>query len=218
MSVQVVQVRKGINIELISILWMIVEAVVAIGAGIVAHSLALTAFGADSVIELVAGGILLWRLTVEASGASLAKIKQAERRASWVVGVALLSLAVYIVGMAGYDLWSRSGSDPSILGIALAVASGLIMPYLSRAKKAIGSQIGSKALRADGSCSMVCAYMAWTLIVGLVLTALVGWWWLNALAGLALVYFVVKEGIEAILHIPEQRSHLFRKITATHSA
>ena len=198
MSVQVAQVRKGINIEIISILWMIVEAVVAIGAGIVAHSLALTAFGADSVIELVAGGILLWRLTVEASGASLAKIKQAEKRASWVVGVALLSLAVYIVVMAGYDLWTRSGSNTSILGIALAIASGLIMPYLSRAKKVIGSQIGSKALRADGSCSIVCAYMAWTLIVGLVLTAMVGWWWLNALAGLALVYFVVKEGIEAI--------------------
>lgn len=198
MSVQVAQVRRGINIEIVSILWMIIEAVVAIGAGILVHSLALTAFGADSVIELVAGGILLWRLTVEASGASLTKIKHAEKRASWVVGVALLSLAVYIVVMAGYDMWTHSGSNTSILGIALAIASGLIMPYLSRAKKAIGSQIGSKALRADGSCSIVCAYMAWTLIVGLVVTALVGWWWLNALAGLALVYFVVKEGIEAI--------------------
>ena len=198
MSMQVALVRQGINIEIISIVWMIVEAVVAIGAGIVAHSLALTAFGADSVIELLAGGILLWRLTVEASGASLAKIKQAETRASWVVGVALLLLAVYIVVMAGYDLWTHSGSNTSVWGIALAIASGLIMPYLSRAKKTIGSRIGSKALRADGSCSIVCAYMAWTLIVGLVLTALVGWWWLNALAGLALVYFVVKEGVEAI--------------------
>lgn len=192
------QVRKGINIEIVSILWMIIEAAVAISAGVVAHSLALTAFGADSIIELVAGGILLWRLYVEASGASLTKVKQAENRASWVVGVALIALAVYIVVMAGYDLWTRTGSETSVLGIALAIASGIIMPYLSRAKKTIGTQIGSKALRADGSCSIVCAYMAWTLIVGLVLTALVGWWWLNALAGLALVYFVVKEGIEAI--------------------
>lgn len=192
------QVRKGINIEIVSIIWMVVEAAVAIGAGIAAHSLALTAFGADSIIELVAGGILLWRLYVEAKGASLERVKQAEKRASWVVGVALISLAVYIVVMAGYDLWSRTGSDSSMLGLALAIASGIIMPYLSRAKRSIGAQIGSKALRADGSCSIVCAYMAWTLIVGLVLTALVGWWWLNALAGLALVYFVVKEGIEAI--------------------
>lgn len=198
MSVQAMQVKKGINIEIVSILWMIIEAAVAIGAGVAAHSLALTAFGADSIIELVAGGILLWRLYVEAGGASLERVKQAEKRAAWVVGVALLALAVYIVGMAGYDLWTRTGSKSSMLGLGLAIASGIIMPYLSRAKKAIGTQIGSKALRADGSCSIVCAYMAWTLIVGLILTALVGWWWLNALAGLALVYFVVKEGIEAI--------------------
>ena len=198
MSVQALQVKKGINIEIVSILWMIVEAVVAIRAGILAHSLALTAFGADSVIELVASAILLWRLYVESSGASLERVKQAEKKASWVVGVALLALAGYIVVSAGFDLWTRSGSEKSMLGLALAIASGMIMPYLSREKKRIGTEIGSKALRADGSCSIVCAYMAWTLIVGLVLTALVGWWWLNALAGLALVYFVVKEGIEAI--------------------
>ncbi|MCI0184383.1 cation transporter [Sulfoacidibacillus ferrooxidans] len=198
LSVQAMQVKKGINIEIVSIFWMIVEAAVAIGAGIVAHSLALTAFGADSIIELVAGGILLWRLYVESNGASIERVEQAEKRASWVVGVSLLALAIYIVVMAGYDLWTRSGSETSMLGLALAVASGIIMPYLSRAKKKIGTQIGSKALRADGSCSIVCAYMAWTLIVGLVLTACLGWWWLNALAGLALVYFIVKEGIEAI--------------------
>jgi divalent metal cation (Fe/Co/Zn/Cd) transporter len=192
------QVKKGINIEIVSIFWMTVEAAVAIGAGIVAHSLALTAFGADSIIELVAGGILLWRLYVESNGASIERVEQAEKRASWVVGVSLLALAIYIVVMAGYDLWTRSGSETSMLGLALAVASGIIMPYLSRAKKKIGTQIGSKALGADGSCSIVCAYMAWTLIVGLVLTAFLGWWWLNALAGLALVYFIVKEGIEAI--------------------
>ncbi|OPG16124.1 cation transporter [Ferroacidibacillus organovorans] len=198
MSVKALQVKKGINIEIVSILWMLVEAAVAIRAGIIAHSLALTAFGADSIIELVASAILLWRLYVESSGASLARVKQAEKRASWVVGVALLALAGYIVVSAAFDLWTRSGSEKSMLGLALAIASGMIMPYLSREKKRIGTEIGSKALRADGSCSIVCAYMAWTLIVGLVLTALVGWWWLNALAGLALVYFVVKEGIEAI--------------------
>lgn len=198
MSSQTIQVRKGIHIEIVSLLWMMIEAVIAIGAGIAAQSLALIVFGADSIIELVAGGILLWRLFVEAGGASLERVTQAEKRASWVVGVALIALAVYIVVMAVYDLCTRSGSKSSMLGLALAIASGMIMPYLSHAKKTIGSQIGSKALRADGSCSIVCAYMAWTLIVGLVLTALVGWWWLNALAGLALVYFVVKEGIEAI--------------------
>ena len=177
---------------------MMIEAAVAIGAGITAHSLALTAFGADSVIELIAGGVLLWRLYVEASGASLARVQQAERTASWVVGSALLLLALYIAAAAVRELWVHSGADTSVLGIALSVASGLLMPVVARAKKRIGSEIGSKALRADGSCSMVCAYMAWTVLAGVTLTALFGWWWVDGLSALALLYFVVKEGWEAI--------------------
>ncbi|MHB1956017.1 MAG: hypothetical protein ACYCOU_19980 [Sulfobacillus sp.] len=95
-------------------------------------------------------------------------------------------------------MWVHSGADTSVLGIALAVASGLLMPVVARAKKRIGSEIGSKALRADGSCSMVCAYMAWTVLAGVTLTALFGWWWVDGVSALALLYFVVKEGWEAI--------------------
>lgn len=193
-----VSVRRGINIERISIIWMVIEAAVAIGAGVMARSLALTAFGADSVIELVAGGVLLWRLVIESRGASLPQVKRAEAISSWVVGVALLMLAVYIVVASIVKLMSHQGADPSYLGLGLAIASGIIMPYLSRAKKRIGSEIGSKALRADGSCSMVCAYMSWILFAGVILTALLGWWWIDSLAALALVYYVVKEGWEAI--------------------
>lgn len=193
-----VTVRKGVQIEILSILWMIVEAAVAIGAGLAAHSLALVAFGADSVIELIAGGVLLWRLNVEVGGASLGRVQQAERIASWVVGAALLLLALYILVAAAHELWMRSGSETSGLGIALAIASGLIMPVLARAKKRIGSEIGSKALRADGSCSMVCAYMAWTVLGGAAFTALFGWWWADGVSALALLYFVIKEGWEAI--------------------
>ncbi|WDL99126.1 cation diffusion facilitator family transporter [Alicyclobacillus sp. ALC3] len=193
-----VSVRKGVNIEVISIVWMVIEAVVAIGAGAIAHSLALTAFGADSVIELVAGGVLLWRLTIEFRGASLAQVKRAEKTSSWVVGIALLLLAAYIVVASIIKLVSHQGAEPSYLGLGLAVASGVIMPYLSRTKKRIGTEIGSQALRSDGSCSMVCAYMSWILIAGVVLTAALGWWWIDSIAALALVYYVVKEGWEAI--------------------
>lgn len=193
-----VSVRKGVNVEVMSILWMVIEAVVAIRAGAIAHSLALTAFGADSVIELVAGGVLLWRLTIESNGASLAKVKRAEKTSSWVVGIALLVLAVYIVVASFVKLASHQGADTSFVGLGLAVASGVIMPYLSRTKKRIGTEIGSNALRSDGSCSMVCAYMSWILVAGVVLTAILGWWWLDSLAALALVYYVVKEGWEAI--------------------
>lgn len=72
------------------------------------------------------------------------------------------------------------------------------MPYLARAKKRVGTQIGSPALRADGSCSMVCAYMAWTVVAGLVVQMAFGWWWLNAVAGLALAYFITTEGLESL--------------------
>ena len=191
-------VKKGIYIEILSILWMFIEAGVAVGAGILAHSLALVAFGADSVIELIAGFVLLWRLYVEASGATLERIKRAEKISSWVVGISLLLLAVYIAVSAIHNLWIHQGAESTFLGIGLAIASGIIMPILARAKKHIGDKIGSKALKADGSCSFVCAYMAWTLLVGMLLTALVGWWWIDSLIALALVYFVVKEGLEAV--------------------
>lgn len=72
------------------------------------------------------------------------------------------------------------------------------MPYFARVKWRIGSQIGSRALKADGSCSLVCAYMAWTLLLGLAAVMILGWWWLNPLAGLALVYFIASEGWEAL--------------------
>ncbi|MDQ0188684.1 cation transporter [Alicyclobacillus cycloheptanicus] len=191
-------VKRGVRIEIISIVWMVIEAAVAIGSGIVAHALSLMAFGADSMIELVAGGILLWRLAMEARGASLARVKKAENVSSWVVGIALLALAVYIVVVSIVKLVAHQGAETSFIGIGLAIASGLIMPYLSRAKKRIGSEIGSQALRADGSCSIVCAYMAWIVLAGVVLTALLGWWWIDAIAALGLVYYVVKEGWEAV--------------------
>ncbi|SFV09413.1 cation diffusion facilitator family transporter [Alicyclobacillus macrosporangiidus] len=198
MSAHSVSVKKGVSIEVVTILWMIVEAGVAIGTGLVAHSLALVAFGADSIIELIAGTVLLWRLIIEANGAGLDRVKQAEKVSSWVVGIALMLLAVYIVVASTDKLWTHQGAESSFLGIGFAIASGVVMPYLSRAKKRIGAEIASKALQADGACSIVCAYMAWTVLAGVILTALFGWWWIDSIAALGLVYFVVKEGWEAI--------------------
>jgi divalent metal cation (Fe/Co/Zn/Cd) transporter len=197
-QIHAVSVKKGVIIELVSVIWMVIEAALAIGSGLIAHSLALVAFGEDSIIELIAGAVLLWRLTIEAKGASLERVKRAEKVSSWVVGVALLLLAVYIVVASIDKLWTHQAAESSYLGIGLAIVSSVIMLYLSRAKKRIGSEIGSKALRSDGACSIVCAYMAWTVLVGVILTALLGWWWIDSIAALALVYFVVKEGWEAV--------------------
>ena len=191
-------IRSGIIVEWFSTGWMVVEAVVAIGAGLAAHSLVLVAFGADSVIELVSSSALLWRLSVERNQASVERVERAEKIASWVVGVALLALAVYILAEAIDSLLTHPKVEASILGLGIATASSILMPILARAKKRIGRHIGSKALEADGSCSMVCAYMSWIVLAGVLATAILGWWWLDSIAALGLVYFVVHEGMEAI--------------------
>lgn len=155
-------------------------------------------FGIDSIIELVSGFVLLWRLWVEMSGENLERVKRAEKLAMWVVGISLLLLAVYITVTAVYNLLTHSTAESSLAGIGLAFVAVFLMFYLSNAKKKIGEQIGSKALKTDGSCSIVCAYMSIILLVGVSLTALFGWWWIDAISSLGLNYFVIKEGIEAV--------------------
>ncbi|MDP4094374.1 MAG: cation transporter [Bacillota bacterium] len=191
-------VKKGIYIEALSIFWTLIEAGVAIGAGIAAHSLVLTAFGADSIIELIAGFVLLWRLWLEMKRQPFRKVKHAEKFASWVVGISLILLAFYIVVSAIYNLFSQNSAETSLLGIALALISGIIMPVIAFAKRNIGTRIRSKALVADSCCSMVCAYMSWVLIVGVVSNAVLKLWWIDSFISLVLVYFVLKEGLEAL--------------------
>lgn len=191
-------IKKGIRIEVISILLMVIEAAVAIYSGVVAHSIALVAFGADSVIELVAGIALLWRLLIEFRSGDSEKAENAEKIASWIVGVALLLLGVYIAVSAIYSLITHGSAEESLPGIILAVAAGILMPVLAYSKRKIGRAIGSESLEADGFCSIVCAYMSWILIADVVLTAALSLWWLDSVISLVFIYFVVKEGLEAI--------------------
>ena len=195
---QRLELQHGIRIEWISVGWMIVEAIVAIGAGVRAHSIALIAFGADSVVELAAGAILLWRLSVEADGASGERLGLVERRAERFVGAALLLLAFYIVVASVRALLLHEGPAAASLGISITAASSILMPILARAKRRIGARIESRALEADGACSMVCAYMSWIVLAGVAATALLGWWWIDSIAALGIVYFVFHEGWEAI--------------------
>ena len=189
---------RGILIEWLSVVWMIIEAIAAVLAGVLAHSVALIAFGADSVIELVAGGALLYRLYVEANEGGSERVERAERTASWIVGIALLALAVYIVVSSIVSLFTQLRPEANALGIGIAVASSIIMPFLAVTKKRVGLRIGSKALISDGACSMVCAYMSWILLAGVAATALMGWWWADSAAALSFVWFVAREGLEAV--------------------
>ncbi len=192
------QLGRGILIEWVSAVWMVIEAVAAVVAGVMAHSVALVAFGADSVIELVAGGALLYRLYVEANEGSSERVEKAERSASWIVGIALLALAAYIAVSSVVSLFMKSRPEANALGIGIAVASSILMPFLAETKKKVGRRIGSKALISDGACSMVCAYMSWILLAGVAATALLGWWWADSVAALGFVWFVTREGLEAV--------------------
>ncbi|QBD83616.1 cation transporter [Ktedonosporobacter rubrisoli] len=191
------QVRLGIGIEVIAIVWMLIEATVALTTGFATRSVSLEGFGIDSIIELIAGGMLLWRLLVEQQGGSVERVEYAERRAAWVTALSLFALALYIVGDSILSVLSRTRPASSWWGVGLAIAAAVIMPLLFIGKRRVAKRIGSAALKADAACSLTCAYMSVALLLGLLLNRLFGWWWADSLAALALVYFVVQEGREA---------------------
>jgi divalent metal cation (Fe/Co/Zn/Cd) transporter len=190
--------RRGIHLELFTIAWMIIEAAVAIGAGWLAASIALVAFGFDSLIELVSGGVLLYRLRAEAHGRTEGETEKLERRALWLVGGTFFLLTGYVLYEAAATLWRRESPEQSRVGIALAVAAVIVMPVLGLAKRKIGAQLNSRALVADAVETFVCAYLSLTLFLGLVLNAWLGWWWADPVAALVMVPFLLHEGWEAI--------------------
>lgn len=198
MNLRTEAVRAGVRLELISFVWMAVEAVLAIGAGIVARSVLLTAFGFDSVIELISGAVLLWRLSSEARGATPTRMEAVERRATRISAVLLVLLCAYlvIVGIAG--LVARLQPEGSALGVGVAAAAVLVMPLLAWRKRRANLVIGSAALRADIAETITCAYLAAATLVGAGLNLVAGWWWAEYVAALALLVFIAMETKEAI--------------------
>lgn len=192
------QIRLGIGIEMLTVIWMSIEAVVALTTGFATRSVSLEGFGIDSIIELIAGGILLWRLLVESRGGSEERVERAERRAAWITAIGLFTLAGYIVADSAWTLFIHAHPAASWWGVGLALAAAIMMPLLWQGKLRVAKHIGSAALKADAACSVTCAYMSLTLLVGLLLNSLAGWWWADPLAALALVYFIVREGREAL--------------------
>jgi len=191
-------VRVGVRLEVVTVVWMALEAVLAIGAGIVARSVLLTAFGFDSVIELISGGTLLWRLSSEARGAGGERLETVERRATRISAVLLVLLCAYVVlvGLAG--LVSRLRPEASVLGVGVAAAAVLVMPLLAWRKRRANLVIGSPALRADIAETITCAYLAAATLVGAGLNLIAGWWWAEYAAALVLLVFIAMETKEAI--------------------
>jgi divalent metal cation (Fe/Co/Zn/Cd) transporter len=189
-------VRLAFRLEYFSLAWMVVEAGVAIGSGVAANSLTLTAFGIDSLIELASAGVLIWRLTVELRRGQ-AFAETAESMASRVGGALLFALATYVIASAGWKLWTRQGAEFSVPGLIVTMLAIPVMSVLARRKLAVADRLGSRALRADAVESLTCGWLAFVVIAALVAQLLIGAWWVDALASLGIVWFVLREGREA---------------------
>jgi divalent metal cation (Fe/Co/Zn/Cd) transporter len=194
------KIHLALRLEALTIAWMIVEAAAAIGAGVVARSVLLLAFGVDSIIELLSAGVLYWRLRMEARavGADEEAMEALERRTSRIAGWLLGALTLYVLLQAGYGLLHHHAAERSWWGIGVAVIAAFGMPPLARAKVRVAEEIGSRALRADAMETFTCGYLSWVLLLGLVANALLHWWWLDSAAALVLVPFLIKEARDAM--------------------
>jgi divalent metal cation (Fe/Co/Zn/Cd) transporter len=187
--------RRAIRLEQFSIGWMLIEAGVAVTAGIIAGSLALTSFGFDSVIELVSAVLVLGRLRAELRGGRADE--RAERRVLRIIAVTFFVLAAYVLVGSVIDLASQAHPERSPAGIGLTVASLLVMPLLGWRKRRVGSSLRNPLVLADAAETILCATLAATTLLGLVLFATLGWWQADPVAALAVAWFALREGREA---------------------
>jgi divalent metal cation (Fe/Co/Zn/Cd) transporter len=182
--------------------WMTIEGAASLLLGWASKSLLLEAFGIDSVVELFSAGVLLWRLRIEASGsATLQHVDLVEHRAARLVGYSLYALVAYVVLNSGYGLFIAqriTDTHESAWGILIGLVAKIGMPILAAYKLKVAARLNSRALRADAVESITCGYLSIVLMVGLAATRILGWWWLDSVAALALIPFIMKEAREAI--------------------
>lgn len=188
-------IKKALLINWILIVYNVIEAIASVTFGIKAESIALVGFGLDSIIEVLSAAILVWRLSHKGT---LEEESKKEKQALFLVGITFFILAAYIGFESILKLWHGDKPEASLAGVIIATLSVLIMPSLGLAKRKIGRKIGSKALEADAMETIICSYLSGVLLVGLALNWLLGWWWADPVAGLLMIYFLVKEGREAV--------------------
>jgi divalent metal cation (Fe/Co/Zn/Cd) transporter len=168
--------------------WHALEAAVAIGAGVVAGSIALLGFGADSVIEAGAGLVVLWLVTGGRWGSGVA-----ERRAQQLIAVSFVLLALYVTVESVRDLLGGHHPAVSWVGVGLSVVTLAAMPSLAAAKRRVGTALGSSATASESRQTMLCAYLSGALLVGLVANAIAGWWWADPVAALVIGAVALRE-------------------------
>lgn len=190
--------RRASRLVQLTLGYNVVEAVVAVGSGIEAHSVALVGFGLDSVVELAASAFALWRIRAVAAGRGHDEVEAVEHRVHRLVGITFLLLAAYVVLQGAWVLWKQDAPEESAIGIVLATASLVTMPLIAWRKLAAADALGSRALRAEAKETLACAYLSLTLLLGLVANAAVGWWWADPVAALLMVPWLIKEGVEGV--------------------
>jgi len=188
-------IRKGQRLEYFTIGYNSIEGIVAVAAGLIAGSIALVGFGFDSVIEVISGITLVWRLHSDADETRRERVEQIALK---IVGVSLLLLAAYVVFDSVGSLIKKEPPKESVVGIALAAVSVVVMPLLVRAKRRVARSINSAALHADAMQTQICTYLSAILLAGLLLNAVAGWWWADPLAALIMVPIIGREGVEAV--------------------
>jgi divalent metal cation (Fe/Co/Zn/Cd) transporter len=190
--------QRGLWLEYLTVAWNVVGVVILAIAAFAAHSVALAGFGLDSLIEILASIVVIWQLT-DAGG-------ERERTAMRVIGGAFIALAIYIAAQAIYLLaiGGRPGSSP--LGIAWTAVTCLAMLCLAYGKARTGAALDNPVLKTEGRVTLVDAYLAGAVLVGLVLNASLGWWWADPLAGLVIVFYGLREGWDALHHETAQRT------------
>jgi divalent metal cation (Fe/Co/Zn/Cd) transporter len=181
--------RRGLLLEYATIGWNVLEAGVAIWAGVAANSIALIAFGFDSLIEVFAAGVVVW----EFRGVG----QERTRRALRLIALSFFVLAAYVVVEAVRDLIVGSEAEESVAGLILAAASLAIMPVLGLAKRQTGRALNSRTLIADATETLLCSYLSAILLVGLLLNATLGLWWADPVAAIGIAYLALREGLEA---------------------
>jgi divalent metal cation (Fe/Co/Zn/Cd) transporter len=195
-------VQLALRLTYITLGWMTIEGAAALVLGWASKSLLLEAFGIDSVIELFSAGVLLWRLRVEASGrADQARVEEVEQRASKWVGYTLYFLVAYVVFNSAYGIFIAhrvTDTHESAWGILIGLVAKIGMPILAGYKLKVAARLNSRALRADAIEAITCGYLSIVLMVGLAATRIFGWWWLDSVAALALIPFLMKEARAAI--------------------
>jgi divalent metal cation (Fe/Co/Zn/Cd) transporter len=188
-------VRRGLRLNYLGIGYNLLEAVVAVAAGLVAGSVALVSFGFDSVIEVTASGAAQWRLRADVDVPRRARV---ERLTARIIGWSFLALALYVVLDSVDALAHHAAPERSVVGLVLLALSALVMPVLARAKRRVARALASSALEADAMQTSLCAYLSVIALAGVALNAFAGWWWADPLAALAMVPIIAKEGIEGV--------------------